>query len=213
MDEQKLSKLLTSQGKDKLNFDQLGDRARKLFLAFDQQVILDRLPVRADREWFYLTYLGQPLKISRTDGTICHTDGGPVSTTTAMILYDMLAHSREKPCLSGSWVTLTSLGGHIAAAHTQGLKDDKADRLFRGRVNGLAEACRKLGGKQMEHGDVSYIIPLFDFFPIWMQFWDGDEEFPANMNFQWDAASLSFLHYETLWYVMIDVQDRLAELL
>lgn len=213
MEKQKTCKKESVQTGQEKNFDQLGDRARQLFLKIDQSVIMSRLPVRADDAWFYVTYLNTPLKVSRTDGTVRNPDGTPVETMTAMIVYDMLAHSSEKPVLSGRFVTLTSLGGHIAAGHLMGLKNTIPERFFQGHTLELKEACRKLGGKEMDHGDVSYLLPLFDFFPVWMQFWDGDDEFPASLNFQWDASSLSFLHYETLWYVMEDIQARLAELL
>ena len=49
---------------------------------------------------------------------------------------------------------------------------------------------------------MSYIIDVFDFFPVCVRFWDADEEFPASLQFLWDANALDFLYYETLWYVM-----------
>ena len=54
-------------------------------------------------------------------------------------------------------------------------------------------------------------MDVFDFFPVCVRFWDADEEFPASLQFFWDAGALDFLYYETLWYVMGELLDRLAE--
>ena len=55
----------------------------------------------------------------------------------------------------------------------------------------------------------AYTLDVFDFFPGCVRFWDADEEFPASLQFLWDANALDFLYYETLWYVMGEVLDRL----
>ena len=58
-------------------------------------------------------------------------------------------------------------------------------------------------------GDVSYAIPVFRDFWILFQFWDGDDEFPASIKYLFDENALQFMHYETLWYVMGTLADRL----
>ena len=51
---------------------------------------------------------------------------------------------------------------------------------------------------------------LFHDFAIWFQFWDGDDEFPASIKYLFDERALRYMHYETLWYAMHSLTDRLA---
>ena len=55
---------------------------------------------------------------------------------------------------------------------------------------------------EQKQGDISFIVPLFDFFPVWMQFWLGEEELgsPSKFYCLWDANTLDFMYYETTWY-------------
>ena len=50
------------------------------------------------------------------------------------------------------------------------------------------DACERLGGSPGKVGDVSYTIPLFDFFPVMLQFWDGDDEFGPVLKIMWDGC-------------------------
>ena len=50
-------------------------------------------------------------------------------------------------------------------------------------------------------------------FPVCLRFYDADEEFPASLQFLWDATALDFLYYETLWYVMDELTEELTETL
>ena len=60
-------------------------------------------------------------------------------------------------------------------------------------------------------GDVSYTIPLFDFFPVTLQFWDGDEEFDPVLKLMWDRRTLDFMRYETTYYAADHLLQRLLE--
>ena len=51
-------------------------------------------------------------------------------------------------------------------------------------------------------GDVSYTIPLFDFFPVMLQFWDGDEEFDPVLKLMWDRRTLADYLLERLLEIM-----------
>ena len=76
-------------------------------------------------------------------------------------------------------------------------------------MSSIGRLCR--GHLAGPGGDVSRILDVFDFFPVCVRFWDADEEFPASLQFLWDANALDFLYYETLWYVMGDLLERLTE--
>ena len=60
---------------------------------------------------------------------------------------------------------------------------------------------------------MGYIIDIFDFLPIMFIFYDEDSEFPAECKFLWDEKILNFMHYETTFYVVNYLFERLEELI
>ena len=83
-------------------------------------------------------------------------------------------------------------------------------RAFNHRTEVLRAACERLGGTPGTVGDVSYTIPLFGFFPVTLQFWDGDEEFDPVLKLMWDRRTLDFMRYETTYYAADHLLQRLV---
>lgn len=52
------------------NYDLQVDLARRIFLDYDQALLIRKFHLQADPAWIYLTYLNMPCRISRTDGQI-----------------------------------------------------------------------------------------------------------------------------------------------
>ena len=191
------------------NYAIMADRARQLFLTFDQPAMCARLGLAATDEDIPVRFLGGAYRVRRSDGAVLTPDGAPASFGAVMAIYDALARSNA-PALSGAFVPTTALHG-IRGTHAvhENLHSPAAQR-FAGRADELARALEKLGGRRWAGpGDVAYVLDVFDFFPVCVRFWDADEEFPASLQFLWDANALDFLYYETLWYVMDEVLDRI----
>jgi hypothetical protein len=49
--------------------------------------------------------------------------------------------------------------------------------------------------------DVGFMFDVFPFLPVIFQFWDGDDEFAARINFLFDKNTMDYLHFETAGYV------------
>ena len=60
--------------------------------------------------------------------------------------------------------------------------------------------------------DVCSKIPILPFFPVIFQFWEGDEEFAPKIMILWDRKALDFMHFETLYYVIGLLLQRLVRL-
>ena len=65
----------------------------------------------------------------------------------------------------------------------------------------------------MAGADVTCKIPVTPFFPILLQFRDGDEEFPPRFTILWDRNTPAFLHFETTFYLQGDLLERLSRLM
>lgn len=131
----------------------------------------------------------------------------------AMSIFDVLCWSKDGCSLSGNYCDINNVkGASFAAAPGNDMFAPEA-RIFDRQSARLAAACEALGGRQTGIGDVSYILPLFPFLSVWLQFWESDEDFPPQLKFKWDENILQYMHFETTFYVTGHVIRRLKELL
>ena len=190
------------------NYEMLYDQSRRLFLSFDQRPMIERFGLEHDEDNLYFHILGEKAALDRETGVI--TCGGRrVSFGAACSAYDILSRAEKNPVLAHRWVGVADLGGTTAIQHSDSLKSDLS--AVEADMEAARERCRSWGGVEQKQGDVSFIVPLFDFFPVWLQFWAGEEELGigAKLNCLWDANTLDFMFYETTWYARGFLQARL----
>ena len=198
------------------NYDKMLVQAQVLFLEYDQGDMIRRWALEHDDEYLYAEYMTEPLRIDRHTGEVGYARQraageyrAPSFVNEGMALFDLLTRSPVRPRPTGRWSSISTLGGIIGAGHDRTLSHEGVAARFQGQCDALAAACERLGGAPAGKGDVSYAIPVFRDFKVLFQFWDGDDEFPANIHYLFDENALQFMHYETLWYVMGTLADRL----
>ena len=150
---------------------------------------------------------GRNEKQSSGDYAVC------MDYNVVMTIYDILCCSRGHPVLSGEWCRLSSLQVTGSSPSTE-LVTGRYAKKFSGRAKQLRQACEALHGEFRSvpaSADACYQIPLFPFFSVILQFWDGDEEFAPRIVILWDKNALQFLHFETLYYAMGHLLERLSE--
>jgi len=156
---------------------------------------------------------------SADDSDPYHKTGPTVNDS--LVLFDILTRGELKegpnginivrPAAAGSWASVSDLGGVIGAGHDRTLRNEPQAARFAGKCDRLARACEALGGVRESKADVGYAIPVFRDLRILFQFWDADDEFPASIKYLFDRNALSFMHYETLWYLMNCTYRRIAQ--
>ncbi len=196
------------------NYEIMRDRMELEFAQHDQQEMIRKFSLRQDADFLYIPMLGRDYRIHRDTGRVerC-TEGGYVHAdyNESMILFDMLAWSRPDCRLAGQFVPLDGLKGVVrSASPAAGVFARLADP-FGGRTELLARACLALGGTPGTVGDVASTLPLFTFFPVVLQFWDGDEDFGPVLKFMWDQNATDFMHYETICFAVSHIARRLRE--
>ena len=201
------------------NYDLQVDIGKKIFLDYDQEMLIRRFGLAADEAWIYLTYMNTPCRICRKTGRIEEALTENIwsecrSFNTVMTIYDLLCYPKEKtaPGLSGSWCPVSKfavVGGPDASIFSKKYTD-----LFQDQPEKLKIACKNLGGilkKSLAGADVTCQVPATPFFPVLLQFWEGDEEFPPKLMLLWDENSMRFLHFETTYYLQNDLLERLVK--
>lgn len=198
------------------NYDLQVDIGKRIFLEYDQELLIRKFRLEADADWIFLHYLNTPCRINRNDGSVeeyiqdrwreCR------SFSTVMTIYDLLCYHQGEtaPTLAGHWC---AVGTFVITGVTEtDTFTKKYAAIFDGRAEELRTACEKLGGvlqPRMAGADVTCRIPVTPFFPVLLQFWEGDEEFPPKLMLLWDRNADKFLHFETTFYLQGDLLERL----
>lgn len=136
-----------------------------------------------------------------------------VDFNAVMTIYDALCYPKERPALAGEWCPLANL--QVAGSPNADIFNAKYAEAFSGHTDRLRQACEALGGRppQISAGaDICWEFDVFPFFPLQLRFWEKDEEFPAKLQLLWDRNSLQFMHFETLYYLMGVLLEKLRKL-
>lgn len=196
----------------KSNYDVTRDRVESEFLHYDQDGMIEKFRLDHDADYLYIRFLARDYRIGRRTGRVERLAGTVhAGFNEVMTIFDVLCASKPDCRLSGQFVRVNDLDG---IPRTARLGDDLfggGAEAFTHRTEALKAACEELGGTAGNIGDVSYQIPLFDFFPVMLQFWDADDEFDAVLKVMWDRRTLDFMRYETTWYAAGHLLERLAE--
>ena len=208
------------------NYDKMAALGARMFCEQDQEALLARFPLEHDERFLYIRMLGDAYRIDRADGRVGRAIGRavegaasalsgasaprwePASAQQALIVLDMACNRVGAPHPTGSWASTGELSGAASSPSTSGLYASRID-AFAGDPDRLRRACGAMGARAVPGGEVSFVFDVFEGVPLWLQFWDADDEFPAQMTFLWDKATALYLHYETLWYILFELLDRL----
>lgn len=198
------------------NYDLQVDIGKGIFLEYDQAQMIRKFRLKADEQYIYLTYLNTPCRIHRKNGGVEEQRSNAWQEcrdfSTVMTVYDLLCYHKGEtaPALIGQWCTV---GTFVVTGVTQtDTFTKKYAKLFDGRLDVLKAACEKLGGvlmARMAGADLTCRFQVTPFFPVLLQFWEGDEEFPPKLLILWDRNSNQFLHFETTFYLQGDLLNRL----
>lgn len=198
------------------NYDLQVDIGKRIFLEYDQALMIRKYCMKADEQYIYLTYLNTDCRICRQSGSIeeqvCGQWRECRNFSTVMTIYDLLCYHKGEtaPALFGQWCTA---GTFVVTGVTQtDTFTKKYAKLFDGRLEELKEAAKKLGGvlqPPMAGADLTCKFPVTPFFSVLLQFWAADEEFPPKLLILWDRNADRFLHFETTFYLQGDLLNRL----
>ena len=84
---------------------------------------------------------------------------------------------------------------------------------FNGKRKELEAVCEIFGEKLDLNGDVAVKLYPFSFLPVILQYWEADEEFPANLKFMYDENILDYMHYETIFFMTGHIVKRIEEMM
>ena len=193
------------------NFEQLAAMGKPIFLRYDQKAMIRRYGLTANATEMLVYYCGEHFRVIRETGDILRRDGTPAGPGEMLTIFDMLCRDREPDGLAGCWRPVRSLPGAGQSNPDDAVFSVVYTKPFEQHPDLLRKACEKLGGKPFPVGDIAYELPVFRWLPLVFQFWEGDDEFPSGIRFLWDENTLQYLHFETTYYLMLHLLERLLQ--
>ena len=196
------------------NYETMKLQMRDEFLKYDQAAMIKKFGLRSDDENIYIAFFGTEYAVDRNTGGV-RSERGEAGYNEAMTIYDVLCYSKPNCRASGRMVSMGSLStiqGGSMKREGDGLFD-RYEAAFDQRDAALSAACAKLGGVPGGKGDVAYRIPMFPFLDVMLQYWDSDDEFPASLQLFVDDKMIDFMHYETVWFALSHMLERIKELM
>lgn len=178
-------------------------QAKACFLSYDQDLLILKHGFRADPDFFYSVFLGDPYRISRKTGDMEYfyentwRDGN--SHGEVMTLLDLICDSSDSRHICGRLKNMQAFGHQF---HQNLGEQNPQALLFQDCPEKLKAACEALGGIPFQNGDIAYTIPVFEDLSITLQFWLGDEEFAPRIRYLWDENALQYLKYETMYFAV-----------
>jgi len=184
------------------NYDKQVTLSRELFLNYDQQEMIEKFHLRADEQYIYISLLNQPYCILRDSGVVETETGECREFSVVMTLYDVLCCSAKAPVLAHQWVSISNIQ-MVSTSPDTGTFTRRYAEYFSGKTELLMRVCQQIGGRRpavTAGADAAWEFDLLPFLPVQFRFWDGDDEFPAQIKLLWDKNTLDFLHFETTYY-------------
>ena len=140
------------------------------------------------------------------NGTYCH------DSWSKIIIYDYIRRKGDKP-LTGEWVTLgyfPNTASHVKAF--QRSAEEKVAAAFNGDTDKLKAHSKALGGIETSgkmKADFVCSFNLLPRIPLYLCFWEADEEFQASCKLFLDSSAEACIDIEYLAYLV----ERFVELL
>lgn len=198
------------------NYEIMRNQMRNEFIKYDQTKMIQKYSLKHDFEYLYLDFVQRQYRINRKNGTVEWADDSlsnwmEADYNESMTIYDVLCYAKNTARLSGNFCSFSMLKGTVKSFAPGNNMFQSAADYFNGKVKELAAACEILGEKTDIKGDVAAKIYPFSFMPVILQYWEADDEFPANLKFMYDENILEYMHYETIFFMTGHLIERIKD--
>lgn len=183
----------------------------KVLRESDPADIAERAGVPFENGEFRLSFMAWDLHLSHPD---LEFRAPPFLNTFVVKLLALLylADAEAVP-LANHWVPYRELrDGLFYSKSFTDTVEDRICRRFGDDLEGLQAACVRLGGREVDQGDLGMVIDTFARLPILIIVWRGDDEFQPNARILFDASATNYLNAFELRMLCGEVVGRLIRM-
>jgi hypothetical protein len=161
-----------------------------------------------------LRFLNEDYEITKKN--ILDPSGKEPRPWISILIYNHLCMP-DPPTPAGEWTSFSSIpASHAKDKAWAGHVEDVIAKHFSGNVDGLKEACEKIGGKSSDvkgDHDAAYEFRFFPHYPVLLLFYDAmlEEPFPAQCRLLLDKTAPRYLDIESIVVLGEEFAARLTE--
>ena len=198
------------------NYALARERARAYFCEYAKSHPVGRPQVAVEGGAYRFLFLGAETRVRQSDGEVTFSwafgPDWPGNFEETLSVYDWLTHDPGAKA-AGEFCPIYALPGVMVRGGGLSMEDSPLSRLADRAPDAFSASCRALGGVPVEMGDLAFRIPVFPGLEMLLKFYHGDEEFPPRLTYLWDRNALSFLRYESVYYVSGCLSGRMQSLM
>lgn len=158
-----------------------------------------------------LTVLGETYVADRGRQKVLRPDGGAAPDRMAALILHYLTRADGTPA-AGREVGFSQIpGGSFYEGPFRKRIVSRIVRRFGGDPPLLLKCGMDLGGRVVRYGDAAMAFAAFPAVPVTIVLWRGDDEFPANANFVFDASVADYLSVEDVVVTCEELVNRLCK--
>ena len=136
-----------------------------------------------------------------------------LSIELRLLILQYLVRAKELP-LAGKWVTEKELrNGEMfyRGIHSLEMFENPLEERFGHCPYDFLEAGLSMGGGKVNYGDIGLKFQALPRIPVLSILWAADDEFPAKVNFLFDATIEHHLALDTIWGLVRVITFKLLE--
>lgn len=207
---------------------------RDTFSNFDPQRAAKALNLSYDEKHLYLTYFATDYRLRLADGVLeksvprkelpeekraeigrvfrekRYSEGWSPELffNESMAIYHLLTYIKDEPRKEGAYAPADRI---TRSGNAPDPLSDSFSKEFSGKCEELKKAAESMGAVFVGKGDVAFEVRPFPGVPLRLEFWDADEDFPAQVQIFVNENITDFIHYETIGCLISDLFEKLSQ--
>ncbi|MDD3717092.1 MAG: DUF3786 domain-containing protein [Actinomycetota bacterium] len=173
--------------------------------------IAERAGVPYEEEAFRLSFMRWEIRVSHPD--LAFRAPEFLDTYVVKLLAVLYLANAVATPLANQWVPYRDLkDGLFYAKSFSDTVEERVCRRFGDDLEAMRAACEKLGGREVDQGDLGMVVNTFPRLPLLFIMWSGDEEFEPNARILFDASATSYFNAFELRMLCGEVVNRLIRI-
>jgi len=175
---------------------------RHALCEYDPKTKSYRLSVWGDTYGIY----PQESKVTRL-----HDDNHKVSLLLGLFIVYYLLRSKDI-AISKEWISEKDIpGGPTFFRGPHKIPTQIIENQFEHNIKEFNEICKKLQGTPLNMADAAYVFRIVPRIPVLVQFWDRDEDFPAESKILFDKTITEHLSPDIIFCMAVEICKRIGK--